>query len=181
MTFVSGRPVGRPTKLTPDVHERIVAAVRAGNYWHVAAEYAGVGERTLAEWRARGAEIDEDVQRISDAGGEVWLSDWEIAVWNLHCDLMKADAEMEVRIVTQWANQVGDDWRAGKELLARRHPDRWRERTSMELGGIPDGIPIGLEGNVEHTLDVVTPERTRNVLDALAEAGVIPELPADDG
>ena len=33
---------GRPTKLTPDVQEKIVQAIRAGNYIETAAAYAGV-------------------------------------------------------------------------------------------------------------------------------------------
>ena len=45
---------GRPSKLTPEVQEKIVTAIRAGNYAQVAAVYAGIGERTFYRWMERG-------------------------------------------------------------------------------------------------------------------------------
>lgn len=45
---------GRPTKLTPEVHERIVAYIRAGSYAWVAAEAAGVSKTTFYRWVQRG-------------------------------------------------------------------------------------------------------------------------------
>lgn len=46
--------MGRPSKLTPDVQERIVNALNAGNYLEVAAGYAGISPSTLHNWIARG-------------------------------------------------------------------------------------------------------------------------------
>ena len=45
---------GRPSKLTPEVQEKIVTAIRAGNYAQVAAVYAGIGERTFYRWMELG-------------------------------------------------------------------------------------------------------------------------------
>ena len=45
---------GRNSKLTPEVHEKIVTALRAGNYSKVAAEYAGISEVTFYRWLRRG-------------------------------------------------------------------------------------------------------------------------------
>ena len=47
---------GRPTKLSPEVHQRIVAFIRAGSYAWVAAEAAGVSKTTFHRWLQRGAE-----------------------------------------------------------------------------------------------------------------------------
>src|SRR5947199_10829600 len=46
--------VARPTKLTPEVTERIVQAVKAGNYVHVAAQAAGISPSTFYRWMERG-------------------------------------------------------------------------------------------------------------------------------
>jgi hypothetical protein len=35
-------PLGRRTKLTPEVQKKIVDALSAGNYFEVACEYAGI-------------------------------------------------------------------------------------------------------------------------------------------
>ena len=46
--------VARPTKLTPAVAERILSAIRAGNFMEVAARYAGISPSTLYRWLERG-------------------------------------------------------------------------------------------------------------------------------
>ncbi len=45
---------GRPGKLTPEVHQRIVAFIRAGSFAWVAAEAAGVSKSTFHRWLQRG-------------------------------------------------------------------------------------------------------------------------------
>lgn len=48
-----GRPPGS-VKLSPDIHRIIVAYVEAGSFDYVAAEAAGIDERTFRDWIARG-------------------------------------------------------------------------------------------------------------------------------
>ncbi len=45
---------GRRSLLTPELQDRIVRVVKAGNYLKVAAQYNGVGESTLRLWLQRG-------------------------------------------------------------------------------------------------------------------------------
>jgi hypothetical protein len=47
-----GRPIG-PSRLTPEVHQEIVAYVRAGAFAHVAARAAGISPRTFYDWLER--------------------------------------------------------------------------------------------------------------------------------
>lgn len=53
------RRLGRPTKLTATVQNKIVKALRMGNYAEVAAAYAGVSERTFYGWLERGERAKE--------------------------------------------------------------------------------------------------------------------------
>ena len=58
----AGRPsesvlMARPTKLTSAVQDRVVAAIRAGNYPEAAARSAGISESTFYRWMAR-AELE---------------------------------------------------------------------------------------------------------------------------
>lgn len=46
----------RPTKLTPEVHQKIVDAVRNGNTRRIAAMSAGVSEPTVYRWLERGGQ-----------------------------------------------------------------------------------------------------------------------------
>ena len=48
------RPRGAPSKLTPEVTEKICEAARLGLKWASCARYAGIGPSTLAVWRERG-------------------------------------------------------------------------------------------------------------------------------
>lgn len=47
--------MARPTKLTPETQERILKAVRAGNYAEASARSAGVAASTYYRWLDRGA------------------------------------------------------------------------------------------------------------------------------
>src|SRR5262245_31872033 len=48
-------PAGRPTKLTDEVKDQIVSAVRNGNYVETAGAIAGVCKQTLYNWLRKGA------------------------------------------------------------------------------------------------------------------------------
>ena len=49
------RPMGRPSKLTPEIVERLCDALRAGNTREAAAAYAGIARSTFYDWLRRGA------------------------------------------------------------------------------------------------------------------------------
>ena len=111
--------MARPTKLTPEVEERIVRAIRAGNYPEVAARHAGVHPSTYYRWMERGAlegdASEDDPYRHLRAEVERALADAEAA---------------EVALIAQAAR--GGSWAAAAWLLERRYPDRWGRRARLE-------------------------------------------------
>ncbi len=58
---------GRTGALTPELQDRIVRVVRAGNYLKVAAQFCGIGESTLRLWLTRGRQA----AALRDADEEV--------------------------------------------------------------------------------------------------------------
>jgi hypothetical protein len=46
-----------------------------------------------------------------------------------------------MRALASWQAAIPGDWRAARDFLARRHPDRWGSRERHELTGA-DGSPI---------------------------------------
>ena len=107
--------MGRPTKLTPVVHERVVQAIRAGNYAEAAARAAGISPSTYYRWLERGAEEKRGIYRdFSDA-------------------VEQAEADAEVHAAAVIRKAMSDDWRAALAYLERRHPERWRRREKLEL------------------------------------------------
>jgi hypothetical protein len=115
--------VARPTKLTPTVRDRIVQAVKAGNYMEAAARAAGISASTLYRWLERGE---------NETAG----------IYHDFCDAVRrAEAEAEVHAVATVRRAMSEDWRAAVAYLERRHPTRWRRHTTTEHVGA-DGGPI---------------------------------------
>ncbi len=121
---------GRPTKLTPEVHERIVQAVKAGNYVQSACRFAGVSTSTYYRW----------LDRASEEPGSAYA--------RFRYGVEKAEAEAEVYAVAIIRKAMPGDWRAALAFLERRHPRRWRPQSQTELVG-RDGGPIQTEQHVD--------------------------------
>ena len=98
---------GRPDKLTPQVQERIVQVIRAGNYAVVAAQVAGIHEDTYHLWMARG-----------EGEGSGKYSDFFRAVKD-------AEASAEAEAVAQVRVAARQNWAAGMTWLERKFPSRW--------------------------------------------------------
>lgn|SRR5215471_917121 len=107
--------MGRPSKLTDAVRERIATAVGSGNYLEAAAGYAGISRATFWRWMERGErERTGQYRAFRDA-------------------IREAEARAEVRMVAQWQQAIPEDWRAAAEFLARRFPDRWARRDHLDV------------------------------------------------
>ena len=106
---------GRRTKLTPEVQEKVVSAIRAGNYANVAAEYAGIGERTFYRWLQRGQAAKRGIYR------QFWQA------------VKKAEREAEVRAVAIIQKHMEDNWQAAMTYLERKFPDRWGRRDRLRV------------------------------------------------
>ena len=106
---------GRRTKLTPEVREKIVKAIRAGNYAYVAAEYAGISSATFYRW----------LQLGNDAKRGVYREFLEA--------VKKAEGEAEVRAVAIIQKHMEDNWQAAMTYLERKFPDRWGRRDRLRV------------------------------------------------
>jgi transposase len=123
------KPTGRPTKLTPELQERICTALRAGNYMETAAAFCGVTKDTLYKWLKKGA--------LPGARG----------IYRGFSDgVEKAQAEAETRSVALIAKAAATQWQAAAWHLERTKPHRFGRRV-LELSG-QDGGPmrVALEG-----------------------------------
>jgi transposase len=117
--------MARPTKLSPELEERIVRAVRAGNHVEPACRSAGIGPSTYYRWLERGEREREGP-----------YAEFRAAV-------RRAEAEAEVHAVAVIRKAMTDDWRAALAYLERRHPGRWRRREALELEAGAPGPPAG--------------------------------------
>lgn len=114
---------GRPTKLTPEIHKRIVLLVRRGNFRETAAAAAGVDSKTFRNWLRMGARGRDPYKKFSE-------------------DVDQAEADAEAKDIAKL--KASKDWKATAWRLERRHQDRWGGKQRHEISG-PDGGPVRVD------------------------------------
>lgn len=124
--------MGRPTKFTPDVVSKILAAIRGGNYIETAAAWAGVSKSTVHDWLKQGATQEKGkFKDFSESVGEA-LAHAEITDVNYVSDAAKKG-----------------DWRASAWRLERRNASRWgRQETPQQIT-----VETNKEGSTKVTLN----------------------------
>lgn len=95
---------GRRSKCTPARRKEILAHVRSGLPVKYAALLAGVDERSVYRWLAKGREQKRGIFR------------------QFFHDLERAQSESVAQLVSQVAEAGRKDWRAATWLLTRRAP-----------------------------------------------------------
>lgn len=144
------RKIGRPTKFTPEVRERILIAIRAGNYIDTAAQSAGINKDTFYSWMAK-AETSGAPKEYYDFAD----------------DIKKARAEAEIQavgVIQQAANR--GTWQAAAWYLERSYPDRFG-RTRIETSGVAEE-PIQENAAVIDLLDAriaLMKERSKRIIE----------------
>ena len=97
---MESRPIGRPTKFTPEVKEKLLIAIRKGAPYELACNYARLDVSTLYNWKEK-AEVDklpeyiqffEDLKEAEGHTSLMWLDvidkamkdgQWTAAAWKL--------------------------------------------------------------------------------------------------
>lgn len=99
--------MGRRSKLTPEVQERITDALTVGVPRATAASHAGISESTFYNWLEKG-----------EAANRGRFVEFLEAV-------KAAETQAEMTAVATWRTAMGTDWRAAKEFLERRFPEKY--------------------------------------------------------
>ena len=98
------RIVRRPSKLTPEVTERLLHALRTGNARVMACRYAGISEPTFHRW----------------------MTDERPEFRKFREVVEQAEATAEVGVVANLVELSKRDHRAAVAWLERKAPERWR-------------------------------------------------------
>jgi hypothetical protein len=135
--------------LTDDTHERIIGALRLGNYVEHAATYAGISRATLYNWLKKG-----DVARERrDAGEELDETDGRYARFSEDVDTARAAAIVRNVGIIQQAAQT--NWQAAGWFLERTAPQHFGRQIRTELSG-PDRGPIQLEVSRDELIEEIS-------------------------
>jgi hypothetical protein len=167
------RPGGRRGKLTPQTHEAIVKAVKAGASLENAAGAAGIHEATLYRWLQEG-EADDGAEAKREFREDLLRARAEVEVRVVAASVMKSALggyELERTTVTRPDGTVEErvkyapaDGRVGLDFLARRDPGRWARRNPVEISG-PGGGPVQIQAATIQELSVRLHEELAAVAD----------------
>ncbi len=129
---------GRPSKLTPEVRDRICQLLKAGNTFRTACEVAGIGASTGLEWRARG----ED-RHCAREGDEAFAAFADAT--------RKAEEEATARNVALIQKAAAEGtWQAAAWWLERKFPAEWARIDRHEHTGRGGG-PIQVQPVIDAT------------------------------
>jgi len=115
--------MARPTKLTPEVKDRISQAILMGATYELAAHYGGITYKTFNEWMKQGEQ---------DSEGEF-------------CEFSEAIKSAEGKAAVGWLAKIekaatGGNWQAAAWKLERRYPKDYGRQIQEHTG--PEGGPI---------------------------------------
>jgi transposase len=99
--------MARPTKLTPEVQEIIVSALKLGASKKKACQYAGITEKSFYEWLQRAERDEQPYREFSE-------------------QIEKAEADHYVRALAQIETAArSGTWQASAWKLERKYPEEW--------------------------------------------------------
>ena len=124
--------MARPTKLNKDIQNKIVTAIKMGNYIETAAAVAGINKTTLYDWLKRG---EREKQRVeNDSRKKIRKS--EAIYVEFSNAVEKALAEAEARDVMLISKAANTQWQAAAWRLERKFPDRWGRKVIEHRGSL---------------------------------------------
>lgn len=144
--------IGRPTKLTPELHAVIVASIEGGNYAETAAALAGIHRDTFYGWMERGRRGEQPFADFSDA-------------------VTRARAKAEADAVETVRAGMADP-KTGAEraqwYLERTAPDRFARRDKVIVENL---VNEELTAAMARLRERLPSEVFQQVIDALADDG----------
>lgn len=137
-----------PYKLNDFTRDRVIQALRAGNYQEHAAAFAGISAPTYFRWMSEGRRALEKEQ----AGETLAPDEQQYLDFYRECEEARAQAVIRnVSLISQAAQ--GGQWQAAAWWLERTMPQQFARRTMAELSGPNQGpIEVSVSSDELNTL-----------------------------
>lgn len=128
----------RPSKLKPEVRDRLLKAIRLGAPLEVACNVAGASYRAVAEWIQRGEGRHPNRPSTPD-------------YVQFAQEVTRAIADSEMRLLSIVNKGAEQDPRHAQWLLSRRFPERWAETHRVSVQ-VQEGMQVGFNLFFERVL-----------------------------
>ena len=146
---------GRPPKLTPGVQEKIVGALRAGNFRKVAAPWAGIGVTTFKRWMSLGKAQRRGKYRSFQAA------------------VLEAEQAAEITMVALVMQAARKDAKHAEWFLERKHPERWGRRDHHQVdANVRTTVKVNPDDAVEELRLLLAREAAASEADSAPPADV---------
>ena len=138
--------MARPTKLTPEVEERLVHAISVGATYKDACACAGISYQTFLNWKKRAQRVMEQMEERGTEPEEI--TDQFVEFFD---HIKKAQGEAAMGWLTTINKAARRDWKAAAWMLERRYPEsydrkRLRPERINEAESTPKTAPtLGLD------------------------------------
>jgi transposase len=160
--------MARPTKLTPEVEERLVHAISVGATYKDACACAGISFQTFLNWKKR---AQRAVEQVGERDGEPEeTADQFIEFFDR---IKRAQGEAAVGWLAIIGKAARRDWKAGAWMLERRYPESYNLRR-LKPDRL-DGVVLTPAPDPASGLDK---EGASRILEAMRKHGL---LPSDKG
>lgn len=103
--------------------DKLVERIREGNYLYVSANSVGIPSPTLTYWLRRGQEEEDGPYH------------------DFYEKVQRANADIEVEMVSRLKQAAEDNWKANIEFLQRRFGDRWSRNDRARIAVEEDATP----------------------------------------
>lgn len=145
---------GRDFKYSPEIHKKIIEALRAGNYVQVTCDYAGIDTATFYKWMKRGEKGQKPFDQFFSAVREAQAQGEMKHVVNIdRCGLGRpAQYDQQGKLIQA---AIDPDWKASSWVLERKFPERWGKRDQLKLYDAKNGEDFKPEGNFEKMLALI--------------------------
>jgi hypothetical protein len=124
-TPVGRQSRGRPSKLTPELMDKLVLLVREGIPYALASRVCGIHRNTRLNWMRRG---EKEADRIEKGGPP---NDSEAVFLDFYCQADQADALAECEDI-MYIRDAKPGWTAKAWLWARKDPETWGNKAQIE-------------------------------------------------
>ncbi len=136
--------MGAPSKLCPEVIEKICRNLRAGAYIETAALYAGISKKTFYAWLKKGSKAKKGLEldlcnAVEEAQAAAEMRD----LINIDNAAMGAPTERDAKGQVL-REEISPNWQASAWRLERKFPKKWGRIERHEHTG-EDGAAIKFE------------------------------------
>lgn len=132
--------MAEPTRLTPQLIQALGDKLRKGNYIGPACRAVGLNPATYYAWMRHG---QKEHMRLQDP--DAVPNPDKLQYLSFYYEMEQAKAEAETLLVEVWQSQAKETWRAARDMLSRRYPERWGKSERIKVNLPDDDIDSAIE------------------------------------